>query len=126
MKRVILILSALALAVGAVLVPTISQASTDIVVTATIKNHADNGASQNHWADDTFVRTMKLHNNGDGTYTTTVTDKGTFVTRQGAGSPNYGVPILRTVTGTMTSTGSGTITGVLDPNYRDQDGITYD
>src|SRR5581483_8343423 len=83
-------------------------------------------ASQNHWADDTFTRTMKIHDNGDGTYTTTVTDKGTFVTRKGAGSPNFGVPIVRSLPGTMTSTGSGTITGVLDPNYRDLDGVTYD
>lgn len=126
MKKIILGVSALALALGALLVPSTSQAATDITVTAIIKNHADNGASQNHWADDTFVRTMKLHDNGDGTFTTTVSDQGSFITRQGAGSPNFGVPITRRVLGTMTSTGSGTITGQLDPNYRDSDGITYD
>lgn len=127
-KKILTLVVSLAMAMGLVSVPsmTTAGASTDVIVTAIIKNHADNGASQNHWADDTFVRTMKLHDNGDGTFTTTVTDEGNFITRKGAGSPNFGVPIVRSVLGKMTSTGSGTITGQLDPNYRDQDGITYD
>lgn len=121
-----LLLGGILLLVGLVATSTAHATTTDVTVTAIVKNHADNGVSQHHWADDTFLRTMKLHDNGDGTFTTTVTDKGTFTTRKGAGSPNFGVSIKRAVMGSMTSTGSGTITGTLDPNWQDKDGVTYD
>lgn len=108
-------------------VTTVAYASADVVVTATVKNHPDNGhGSPSHWADDNFNRTMTLHNNGDGSYTATTEDVGTFTTRVGSGSPNAGQAISRSLTGQMTGLSHGKITGELDPNYLDHNGKTFD
>jgi hypothetical protein len=99
----------------------------DVVVTATVNNHPDNGhGSPSQWADDNFVRTMKIHDNGNGTYALTTTDKGSFVTHKGAGSPNNGVSIARTLKGTYSSASTGTATGALAANYRDSDKKVFD
>lgn len=63
---------------------------------------------------------MVIHQNpGTKTFTLTTTDKGTFTTRKGAGSPSgaKGKQISRTLTGVFAGTGSGHATGslVADP-----------
>ncbi len=99
----------------------------DITVTATVKNHPDNGhGSPSHWADLNFQRSMVLHDNGDGSFAVTTTDTGTLVTRKGAGSPNDNKVISRALPGGYSSTSHGKITGVLDSNYADHDGKSFD
>jgi hypothetical protein len=111
-------IKALALAVG-VAAPLLAAvpanaALADQVVTATVKYHADNGhGSPAHWADDTFVRTMKIHKTSAHHYTVTTNDVGTFTTRKNAGSPNNDVTISRKLTGPYTSQSVGHITGDL-------------
>lgn len=104
-------------------------ASKDVVVTATVKNHPDNGHGMpSQWADDTFVRTMTIHQTGPNAYTITTADKGTFTTRKGAGSPSgaVGVQIARKLTGAFSSTGTGHVTGSLVANPKSLSGKTYD
>lgn len=129
MKRIVTIL-----AIGTAMTGSMAATGTarsavgaDITVTATVKNHPDNGhGTPSHWADDTFVRSMKIHNNGDGTFALTTTDTGTFTTRKGAGSPNNNVTIARTLTGGFSSSSTGTMTGTLRSNYLDENGKTFD
>lgn len=104
-------------------------ASADVVVTAIVKNHPDNGhGNPSHWALDSFTRTMVIHKTGTNTYTLTTTDKGTFTTIKGAGSPSgaAGVQISRKLTGQFSSTGTGHVTGSLVANPKSLSGKVYD
>lgn len=101
----------------------------DTVVTATVKHHPDNGhGTPSHWAADSFTRTMVIHKNPDNTYTLTTTDKGTFTTVKGAGSPSgaAGKQITSTLTGAFASSDLGHATGTLVTNPGSFSGRTYD
>jgi hypothetical protein len=102
--------------------------STDVIVTATIKNHPDTGhGTPSLWADDSFTRTMLIHKTGVNAYTITTTDKGTFTTRMGAGSPSgAGKAIERKLTGAFKSAGTGHVTGTLIANPGTLSGKSYD
>lgn len=129
MTKIRLLVAALAVAILGTLgiaVSSAANAAGDVVVTATVLSNPDNSPHQVHWADTSFKRTMVIHNNGDGTNTVTTTDTGTFTTRKGEGSPNFNKPISRTLTGNYSSAGWGTITGELDPAYKDADGHVFD
>jgi hypothetical protein len=102
----------------------------EVTVTATVKHHPDNGhGTPSLWADDSFVRTMVIHQTGSGLYTLTTTDKGTFTTREGAGSPSgaAGKHISRKLTGVFASTGTGHVgLGSLVANWAALSGKVYD
>lgn len=89
--------------------------TTDVTLTTTVKNHADNGhGSPSHWADDTFVRTTTIHHESGDTYTVTLTGTGTFKTVKGAGSPNgSGDKVARTAKGVFTEWLTATVHGSL-------------
>jgi hypothetical protein len=124
------LMAAAAVGAGMVLVATPGAGASvpaDVVVTATVRNHPDNGhGSPSEWADLTFKRTMKIHSNGDGTYALTTTDVGSLITRKGAGSPNNGVRIARTLSGQFSSASAGSATGTLSDNYLDNDKKVFD
>jgi hypothetical protein len=104
-------------------------ASTDTTVTAIVKAHPDNGhGTPSKWAADSFTRTMVIHDNGDGTYSLKTTDKGTFTTVKGAGTPSgAGSHISRNLTGSFTSTGTGHVSGgALVTNPATLSGKTFD
>jgi hypothetical protein len=103
-------------------------ASSDTTVSAIVKHHPDNGhGTPSQWADDTFIRTMVIHNTGANSYTITTTDKGTFTTRQGAGSPSgAAVQISRKLTGAFSSTSTGHVNGALVANPGHFSGKTFD
>lgn len=77
----------------------------------------DNGSCGTPWATDTSKRTFIVKRNGDGTYTLTRKDKGTFVTLAGA-SPGkcdttgrHGTTVKAGVKGKFSGYLRGTITG---------------
>ena len=81
----------------------------------------DHGCAGNVWADDTIVRTLKVHQNDDGSLRIKEEDKGTFVTNAGgtATSPGncpentsrHGLTVRAGVTGTLKGYIKGTVTG---------------
>jgi hypothetical protein len=120
-------LAAVGVVLGAFTLP--AHATTaDVVVKATIVEHADNGhGTPAHWATDSFTRTLTIHQSGPHAYTLTTTDSGSFTTIKGAGDPaGHGVPIKRILTGSFASTGSGTATGDLISNPQSKSGKIYD
>lgn len=124
------LMAAAAVGAGMVLVTTPGAGASvpaDVVVTATVRNHPDNGhGSPSEWADLAFKRTMKIHNNGDGTYALTTSDVGSLITRKGAGSPNNGAHITRTLSGQFSSASTGSATGTLSDNYLANDKKVFD
>lgn len=104
-------------------------AATDLVVTATVKNHPDNGhGTPSRWALDSFTRTMVVRKTGTNAYTLITTDTGTFTTILNAGSPNgTGAKITRVITGKFSSRDTGHVTGgALLPNAKKLSGKHYD
>jgi hypothetical protein len=92
----------------------------------TIVHTTDNGCAGNTWADDTIVRTLKVHRNGNGSYRIREEDKGFFVTNAGgtAASPGncpenksrHGMSVAAGKKGTLKGYITGTITGgTFDP-----------
>jgi hypothetical protein len=123
MKRWILLpvlaLAALALAVSAVAKNPKKQPHPNKV---TVLIHTtDNGCAGNPWADDTIQRTLKVHQNADGSYRIKEEDKGVFVTNAGGAvaSPGncpenksrHGHTVRPGVTGTLKGYIKGTVTG---------------
>jgi hypothetical protein len=87
----------------------------------------DNGCAGNPWADDTIRRTLKVHQNADGSFRIKEEDKGMFVTNAGgmAASPGncaenksrHGHTVRAGVVGTFTGYIKGTVTGgTFNPN----------
>jgi hypothetical protein len=126
-KYLIGVAGACALLLGYAAVPA-SATTADITVTATIKEHADNGhGTPAHWATDSFKRTLKIHEVAAGSYTLTTSDTGTFTTIQGAGAPaGSGKTISRILTGSFAGSGTGTATGTLIANPAALSGKTFD
>jgi hypothetical protein len=87
----------------------------------TIIHTTDGGCAGNIWADDTIVRTLKVHRNDDGSYRIKEEDKGTFVTNAGgtAASPGncpenksrHGKSVTPGKQGTLKGYIKGTVTG---------------
>ena len=83
----------------------------------------DHGSCQNVWAADTVTRTYDVKANGDGTYTVTRFDRGTFITTGGV-SPgacetgkHHGHTVRAGVTGKLGGYLRGTVTGgTFNPN----------
>jgi hypothetical protein len=81
----------------------------------------DNGCSSQPWANDTIMRTLKVHQNGDGSYRIREEDKGFFQTTAGgaAASPGncpenktrHGHTVRAGVVGTLKGYIRGTVTG---------------
>jgi hypothetical protein len=81
----------------------------------------DNGCSSQPWANDTIMRTLKVHQNSDGSYRIREEDKGFFQTNAGgaAASPGnctenktrHGHTVRPGVVGTLKGYIKGTVTG---------------
>jgi hypothetical protein len=81
----------------------------------------DNGCSSQPWANDTIMRTLKVHRRGDGSYRIREEDKGTFQTNAGGAvaSPGnctqnhgrHGHTVRAGVVGTLKGYIKGTVTG---------------
>jgi hypothetical protein len=95
---------------------------------ATVLIHTtDNGCSGGPWADDTIMRTVKVHQNKDGSYRIREQDKGIFQTNAGGmvASPGncpentskHGHTVRAGVVGSLKGYITGTVTGgTFNPN----------
>jgi hypothetical protein len=87
----------------------------------TLIHTTDGGCAGNIWADDTIMRTLKVHLNKDGSYRIREEDKGTFVTNAGGtvASPGncpenkskHGTSVTPGKRGTLKGYITGTVTG---------------
>jgi hypothetical protein len=81
----------------------------------------DHGCAGNVWADDTIVRTLKVHKNRDGSFRIKEEDKGVFVTNAGGATASpgncpenkskHGHTVRSGVTGLLKGYLKGTVTG---------------
>lgn len=129
-KFIGILVTALALSLGVVTGAQAAQATphqADLVVTATVHNHPDNGhGTPSKWALDTFTRTMRIHETSPGHYVLTTTDRGSFTTIKGAGDPaGHGKQITRTLTGTFRGNGTGDAVGYLVHDAKALSGKVY-
>jgi hypothetical protein len=84
----------------------------------------DNGSCGQAWANETFDRDFKVHDNGDGTYRVREEFKNGSFTTLDAPSPgacegtssNHGTVVTAGHTGKMHGYLDGTVTGTLNPN----------
>src|SRR5437870_2908276 len=94
--------------------------------TTTIRT-TDNGCAGNTWADDTLRRTLKVHQNENGSFRVRIEDKGTFTTNAGGATSSpgncaenksrHGHSVRAGVTGTVKGFIAGTVTGgTFNPN----------
>jgi hypothetical protein len=108
------ILLAGTIAAAAVLTPATAYAhtSSSTVCHATFSQHPENSSPP--WANDTFTRTTKFHDNHDDTWKVHITDRGHFTTIPGTKSDS-GDTIQNEVTGVFTGSGDYTVTSASGP-----------
>jgi hypothetical protein len=101
-------------AIVALAVPTAASAHTSGVTkcTASFTAHPENANPV--WANDTFTRTTRFHDNHDGTWKVHIADHGHFTTVPGTKSDS-GDTIQHEVTGSFTGSGDYTVTSASGP-----------
>lgn len=116
MKKILLVLATLAAAL-LLAAPAATAQDTEACTTYTteVVGRPDSG-SHGNWATDTFTRTTVVCDNGDGTYTLTITDDGAFTSLPGALSPGAGVLLPAPFTGEFTGGATVTVTSATAPH----------